>query len=292
MSRIAYVNGRYLRHAEAMVSIEDRGYQFADGVYEVTALWDGRPVDLEGHWDRLERSLRELRIAQPMTRRALTQVACAVVRRNRISRGLLYVQVTRGVAPRNHPFPPADTPPSLVMTAKAGIGAGDSATARKGVRLSTQPDIRWGRCDIKSVALLPNVLAKQAAREAGAFEAMLVAPDGTVTEGSSANIWIVTPEGVLVTRPLGRDILAGITRQRLQGLAGDIGLTVQERPFTRDEALAAREVLVTSTSSFCLPVVAIDDQPIGEGTPGPIALSLQDRFRVFLEGLTGPKWYG
>lgn len=290
--RIAYVNGRYRPHAEALVHVEDRGYQFADGVYEVTAIWNGRPVDLEGHWDRLERSMRALSIAPPMPRRALTVVAREVVRRNRLRNGILYIQVTRGVAPRNHLFPDGDLPSSLVMTARHGRGPGAGLPADEGVRLSTQPDIRWGRCDIKTVGLLPNVLAKQAAREAGAFEALLVAPDGTVTEGTAVNVWIVSADNRLVTRPLGPDILAGITRQRLSALAAAAGLTVEERAFTRDEALAAREVLITSTTSFCLPVIAIDDHPIGDGRPGPTARTLQARFRAFLDTLEGPVWYG
>ncbi|ABC22482.1 D-amino-acid transaminase [Rhodospirillum rubrum] len=290
MSRIAYVNGQYVLHRDAAVHIEDRGYQFSDGIYEVTAIYKGRPVDNDGHWDRLERSLRELRIDMPMTRGGLDLVAREVVRRNRVRNGIIYIQITRGVSPRNHPFP-KDTPPSIVMTARHGLGSKPEVAA-KGVSLISHPDIRWGRRDIKTVSLLPNVLAKQAAYEQHAYEAILVGPDGMVSECSSSNAWIVTKDGALVTRPLSNDILGGITRKRLIDLADAEGLRVEERSFSLDEAKAAREVFVSSTSSFAMPVVRIDDSVIGNGHPGSIVTNLRARYFDFLESASGPLWYG
>ncbi|WP_041794670.1 D-amino-acid transaminase [Pararhodospirillum photometricum] len=290
MSRIAYVNGRYVPHSQAMVHVEDRGYQFSDGIYEVTGVYKGRPIDAEGHWERLERSLRELSIAMPMSRRALDFVASQVVRRNRVVTGIVYIQVTRGVWPRNHPFPPKVTPPALVMTARNGLGPGQ-AVAERGVSVYSQPDIRWGRRDIKTVSLLPNVLAKEKAHHEGGFEALLVASDGTVTECASSNAWIITRDGVLVTRALSNDILPGITRARLRELALGMGMQIEERSFTLDEAKAAREVFISSTGSFALPVVRIDETVIGNGVPGTLTLGLRARYLEFLESLSGPKWY-
>jgi D-alanine transaminase len=289
MSRVAYVNGRYVRHAEAAVHIEDRGYQFSDGIYEVTAIWNGRPVDLDGHWVRLERSLRELEIAMPMPVSALTVVARETVRRNMVRNGILYTQVTRGVAPRNHPFP-KNVDPTVVMTARRSTPT--PGLAEKGVKVISQPDIRWGRRDIKTVSLLPNTIAKQRAAEQGAYEAFLVEPDGKVTECSSSNAWIITKEGTLVTRPLSNNILAGITRQRLIQLAQEAGIPVEERTFTLDEAKAAREVFLTSTTSFCMPVVQVDDTVIGNGHPGGLSADLRAKYIAFLDGLEGPVWYG
>ena len=212
MSRIAYVNGRYLPRAEAKVSIEDRGYQFADGVYEVCEVRAGRLVDERRHMARLDRSLNELRIARPMSPAALAVVMRETVRRNRVRDGIVYVQVTRGVARRDFPFPPAGTRPSVVVTARSNDLARLEQVAAEGIAVITVPDIRWQRVDIKSVALLPNVLAKQAARDQGAREAWLVDAQGRVTEGASSNAWIVSRDGKLITHPLGRDILPGITR--------------------------------------------------------------------------------
>ncbi|GEO79914.1 D-amino-acid transaminase [Pararhodospirillum oryzae] len=291
MSRIAYVNGQYVPHGQAMVHVEDRGYQFSDGVYEVMAIYKGRPVDAEGHWMRLERSLAELEIDAPMSRAALDFIARQVVFRNRITNGTVYVQVTRGVAPRNHLFPPDGTPPALVMTARAGLGPRPEV-AERGVSVVSQPDIRWGRRDIKSVSLLPNVLAKEKAHELGGFEALLVDANGLVSECSSANAWIVSAAGALVTRPLGQDILPGITRHRLRDLAVERGYPVEERSFTLDEAKTAREVFLTSTSSFCMPVVRVDDAVIGDGRPGPLAKALRACYIEYLDSLSGPKWYG
>ena len=279
MSRIAYVNGRYLRHAEAAVHIEDRGYQFADGIYEVCGLRDGRFMDEALHLQRLARSLSELRIAMPMPETALRHVLREVVRRNRISNGLVYIQVTRGVAPRDHPFPAIPVLPALVVTAKRLNAARIAAAVEKGVAVMTMPDIRWTRRDIKSVALLPNILAKQAAREAGAYEAWLVDPEGFVTEGASTNAWIVDRDGRLITRPAGHDILNGVTRQVLLEAARAEGIEVVERPFTPDEARSAREAFISASSAIIIPVVRIDGQPVGNGEPGSLTLRLREAYR-------------
>ncbi|RJF87397.1 D-amino-acid transaminase [Oleomonas cavernae] len=274
MSRIAYVNGRYVAHDQARVSIDDRAFHFADGVYEVAAVLDGRLVDLDGHLDRLERSLRELRIAAPMARRPLTFVMREIVRRNRLRDGLVYLQISRGVARRDHAFP-AQAGPSLVMTARPVNLAALEAKAGQGVAVMTMPDIRWGRCDIKTVALLPNVLAKQAAREAGAYEAWLVDAQGHVTEGSSTNAWIVDAEGRVITRSLSNAILPGITRASLMAAARAAGITIVERSFTVAEAKAAREAFITSATAFVTPVVRIDEAAIGNGAAGSVALTLR-----------------
>jgi len=278
MSRYAYVNGRFTRHADACVHIEDRGFQFADGIYEVWAVFDGRLADAEGHFVRLERSLRELSIALPMSRAALTLVLRQAVRRNRITDGILYLQITRGAARRDHAFPAAHIIPSLVITARSMDFAAADARAAEGVAVVTTPDNRWGRCDIKTVGLLPNALAKQAARTAGAYEAWFVGADGYVTEGSSTNAWILDREGVLRTRSAEDNILRGVTRTSLLQVAKEAGLIVSETPFTVEEAQAAREAFVTSATSFVTPVVAIDGRAIGNGAPGSVATDLRRRY--------------
>jgi D-alanine transaminase len=275
MSRIAYVNGRYLPHSEAVVHVEDRGFQFADAVYEVWAVLDGKLTDAEGHLARLERSLSELRIGWSWTRQALLTVVRETVRRNRIRDGLAYLQVTRGVARRDHPFPVEAPRPTLVVTAKALDIEAMEAKAAKGVAVISQPDIRWGRCDIKTVGLLPNVLAKQAAREAGAYEAWLVDGDGLVTEGASTNAWIVDAKGALRTRDTGANILRGVTRATLIELAREIQMPVDERPFTLDEAKGAREAFLTAASAFVTPIVSIDGGAVGDGRPGPVVRRLR-----------------
>jgi D-alanine transaminase len=275
MSRVAYVNGAYLPHGHATVHVEDRGFQFADGVYEVWAVLDGRLADFEGHMTRLARSLTELRIAIPMTRQALTNVLKETVRRNRVRDGMVYLQVTRGTARRDHPFPEEGTPPSVVVTAKPFDLRRMEATAAKGVAVITQPDIRWGRCDIKSVGLLPNVLAKQAAKERGAYEAWMVDDMGLVTEGSSTNAWIVDQNGKLRTRDTQANILKGITRTTLMSLIEEEGLELDERPFTVEEAKQAKEAFFTAASAFVMPAVSIDGTKIGNGRPGPITTRLR-----------------
>jgi D-alanine transaminase len=283
LSRIAYVNGRYAPHAEAAVHVEDRGYQFADGVYEVCEVRDSCLIDETPHLDRLERSLRELRIAMPMARSALRVVLRETVRRNRVRDGLVYLQVTRGQARRDHPFPPAGTSSALVVTAKSIARAKGDALAAKGVGVITVPENRWERVDIKSVGLLPNVLAKQQAREAGAYEAWFVDRDGYVTEGSSTTAWIVTMDGTLVTRPNGTGILPGVTRITLTEVARRAGLKLEERKFTVAEAKAAREAFMTAASTIAIPVVSIDGSPVANGAPGSVAGQLRAAFHDVAE---------
>jgi D-alanine transaminase len=275
MGRTAYVNGRFVRHADACVHIEDRGYQLADGVYEVWAVMDGRLADAEGHFARLERSLGELSIPMPMSRRALEVVLHEAVRRNRVDEGLVYLQVTRGVAPRDHAFPSSPVKPAVVITAKATDAQAADAKAAQGIAVVTTPESRWARCDIKSVALLPNVLAKQAARERGAGEAWFVDELGLVTEGASSNAWIVDHEGVLRTRDLNANILRGITRKSLLELIADEGLSYAEAPFSPDEAKKAREAFITGAGTLVMPVVRIDGAQVGDGRPGPVASRLR-----------------
>ena len=280
MSRFAYVNGRFVRHADAAVSIDDRGFLFGDAIYEVWSVRDGELLDANGHFQRLKRSLGELRIAQPVTLGALHLLIRELLRRNRVRDGLVYLQVSRGAARRDHVFPAAGTPPTLVMTAKrVDFNAADKR-AEQGVGVISLPDQRWGRCDIKTVNLLPNVLAKQAAKEAGAFEAWQIDQAGLVTEGASSNAWIVTQDGVLVTRPADNAILHGITRATILTIARAEGYAVEERGFSLEEALAAREAFITSATTFVTPVVRIDDRPVGNGAPGSLATHLR---RAYLE---------
>ena len=275
MSRIAYVNGRYLPHAQAAVGIEDRGFQFADGVYEVCEVRGGRLVDEARHMARLDRSLKALSIVHPMPPQALAVVLRETIRRNRVRNGIVYVQVTRGEMRRDFPFPPSDTPSTIVVTARSHDLARLEQQATEGIAVVTMPDIRWHRVDIKSVALLPNVLAKQAARERGAREAWLVDSRGFVTEGASSNAWIVSRDGMLITRPLGGDILPGITRSVVVDLIAAQGLGFEERAFTVEEAYAAREAFVTSASQIVMPVIQIDGRPVGNGAPGLVAGALR-----------------
>jgi D-alanine transaminase len=275
MSRIAYVNGRYAPHGQACVHIEDRGFQFADAVYEYFAVFDGRLADSEGHLERLWRSLGELRIDRPMSETALVMVMRETVRRNRVRDGAVYLQISRGVANRDHPFPTRPVPPTVVVTAKPVNFAAEQAKSEKGVGVLTRPDNRWGRCDIKTVGLLPNVLAKQAAREAGAYEAWLVDELGFVTEGSSTNAWIIDAEGILRTRDTNANILRGVTRKGLLSLAAEAGHPVSERPFTVEDAKKAREAFITAASTLVMPVVSIDGHPVGDGRPGPVSQRLR-----------------
>ncbi len=275
MSRIAYVNGRYLPPSDAKVAIEDRGYQFADGVYEVCEVREGHLIDERRHMARLDRSLGELRIARPMSPAALGIVLRETIRRNRVRDGIVYVQVTRGVARRDFPFPSADTRPSLVVTARSNDLERLEQIAAEGISVITVPDLRWRRVDIKSVALLPNVLAKQSAREQGAREAWLVDGQGRITEGASSNAWIVSRDGKLITHPLGQDILPGITRSVVIDVIKAQGLPFEERSFTVEEAQAAREAFITSASQIVLPVVSINGRPVGNGAPGLISAALR-----------------
>jgi len=283
MSRIAYVNGRYVAHRDAMVHIEDRGYQFSDGVYEVCEVRDGRLIDERRHIDRLQRSLGELKIAMPMSRAALGVVMRETVVRNRVSDGIVYLQITRGVARRDHAFPPDGTPPALVITARSIERSRGESEAVKGVSVVTVPESRWARVDIKSVSLLPNVLAKQVAKEQGAREAWFVDKGGFVTEGSSSNAWIVTADNKIMTRPADNSILRGVSRTVVLDVMKGLGVTLDERPFTVVQALAAREAFVTAASQIVLPVVRIDGKPVGDGKPGPVASALRREFHRHAE---------
>ena len=273
MSRIAYVNGRYVAHRNARVHVEDRGFQFADGVYEVVHVHGGGFVDEERHLTRLQRSLGEIRIAMPMSRPALVQVLREVVRRNRVDEGLIYMQVTRGVARRDFPFPAPGTPPTLVVTARH-VPAFPRDVTQWTATVITHPDQRWARRDIKSTALLPNVLAKQAARERGAFEAILLDADGLVTEGASSTAWIVDGQGRLRTRRLGQEILPGCTREALIAEMQAAGIEFEERAFGEAELRGAREAFLTSATSFVKPILAVDGKPVGDGQVGPVTRRL------------------
>ena len=278
MSRIAYVNGQYVTHAQASVHIEDRGYQFADGVYEVCEIRDGYIVDFTRHMERLDRSLSELSIAWPLSRNAMIHVIRETVRRNGVANGMFYLQVTRGVAKRDHVFPAKSVPSSLVITAKRIDRASGNLRAEKGISVITVPDNRWERVDIKTVGLLSNVMARQKAKDQGAAEAWYVDERGCVTEGAATNAWIVTQDGALVTRPAENGILRGVTRTTLFDLAKKLGLRIEERAFSVDEAKRAREAFISAATTLVMPVVSIDGSIIANGSPGSIALSLRDAF--------------
>jgi len=283
VSRIAYVNGRYVPHAAAAVHVEDRGYQFADGVYEVCEVRNGRLMDEARHGRRLDRSLRELRIPMPMSPTAIGAVLREVVRLNRVTDGLVYLQITRGVARRDHAFPVNDIRPTVVVTSHPFDQKARRKRAEQGIAVITVPDNRWERVDIKTVGLLPNVLAKQAAREAGAYEAWFVDRDGRVTEGSSTNAWIVSADGALVTRHAERGILRGIARTVLLDVTAANAIPVEERAFTVAEAHRAQEAFITSATAAVMPVVSIDGQAVAEGTPGKVTRRLQDAFYRYAE---------
>lgn len=283
MSRIAYVNGRYLPQREASVNIEDRGYQFADGIYEVVHLYDGRLIDEDLHLNRLQRSLREIRLPDPMSRPALRHVLHEVARRNRVREGLLYMQVTRGVARRDHPFPSQPVSPSVVVTIRR-IPPYPTDVDKWTASAITYPDQRWARCDIKTVALLPNVLARQAAKENGAIEAILVDGNGMVTEGAATSFWIVDRNGALRTRHLDRAILPGCTRDALLTLIGEEKVEFSETQFSEHDVREAREAFITSATSFVKPIVRIDGKPVGTGEVGPVTRRLFDAFARHVKG--------
>jgi D-alanine transaminase len=272
---IAYVNGAYAPLASAGVHIEDRGFQFGDAVYEVWGVRDGELYDTEGHLTRLRRSLGELRMRAPMSDAALMIIVRETQRRNRVRDGLIYLQISRGSAPRDHSFPPETVSPTVVVTAKHMDPAALDARAASGVKIITAPDIRWDRCDIKTVNLLPNVLAKQQAREAGAFETWFVDGDGAVTEGTSCNAWIVDDAGQIRTRALSNHILHGVTRAALMRLAADRQMKVVEEPFSVADVKSAREAFISSATNPAVPVIEIDGVRIGDGRPGPVALALR-----------------
>lgn len=283
MPRQAYVNGRYLPHREAAIHIEDRGYQFADGVYEVVPVFNGILVDEDLHLDRLERSLSELRIAEPVTRQVLKMISRELMRRNGLTNGFVYMQITRGVAPRDHKFPKG-AKPALVLTTRQ-MKPHSQQVLDEGLKVITVPDQRWDRCDIKSVSLLPNILGKQAAVEAGAYEAWQVDADGMVTEGTSTNAWIVTPDNKVVTRDATHSILNGITRITLLELIRKEGYELEERCFSVEEAKNAKEAFLTSSTSFVLPITQLDGKPIGNGHPGILTGKLRQHYMDYMQGL-------
>jgi D-alanine transaminase len=287
--RVAYVNGRYLPFGQAGVHIEDRGLQLGDSIYEVANVLAGVPADEDAHLDRLERSLRELGMPMPMGRAALKLVMREMIARNRIANGFLYIQVTRGALKRDH-VPPADPPrPTMIMTMRAQDMAALAERLDKGIGVSTQPDIRWGRCDIKTVQLLPNLLAKQAARKTGAFEAWMVDRDGFVTEGASTTAWIVDAEGQVVTRDLSNTILPGVTRRIMLEAMTQAGGKVVERKFTVAQAKAAKEAFLSSATGAAIPVIAIDGQKIGDGVPGPLTRQIRELYAARSAALAAPK---
>jgi D-alanine transaminase len=283
MARLAYVNGQYVPHSFAAVHVEDRGYQFGDGVYEVVSVVKCRLIDLEGHLDRLERSLSELQINWPVKRQVLVILMRQLLVRNGVADGLIYIQVTRGVAPRDHKFP-KNVKPSLVMTTKKVVHE-NSPRFANGVKVVTIPDIRWVRCDIKSTSLLPNCLGKQTAAEAGAYEAWQVNDNGYITEGTSSNAWIISENGELITRAPTSEILNGITRLTILKIATELGVAFTERPFSVEEAKSSREAFTTSATSFVTPVVQIDNTAIGDGVPGALTRKLTDQYHTYIDAL-------
>ncbi len=275
MSRIAYVNGAYVPLAAARVSIQDRGFQFGDAIYEVWAVREGRLFDADEHLARLKRSLAELRMAMPMSDASLMAVVREMMRRNRVTYGIVYLQISRGVAGRDHTFPPPGTKPTLVLTAKNLDRRAIAKRMADGISIVTLPETRWARRDIKSTNLLPNVLARQTAKEAGAFEAWFVDAEGFVTEGTSSSAFIVDAEGRIRTRALSNDLLHGVTRAALLRVARERQIPIVEAAFTRKEALTAREAFISAASNPAVPVISIDGAPVGEGRVGPVTQALQ-----------------
>jgi len=284
--KISYLNGKFLPHEEALVPIEDRGFQFADGVYEVVPFFNATMFEFDSHYDRLERSLGELKIKNPLSREVCRDLFKAMIEKNTLSEGIVYLQITRGVAPRDHAFPKSGIAPTVVATAKALDMDLIKERNREGVSVILYPENRWARRDIKSISLLGNVLAKEAAVQAGGYEAWFIEADGTVTEGTASNAWIATSGGVLVTRKADHTILSGITRMAV--LNGGGGVTgIEERPFTADEAKSAQEAFLTSTTSCVMPVVKIDDTVIGNGRPGQVTQAAQKAFTEIVKEQTG-----
>jgi D-alanine transaminase len=284
MSRYVYVSGRFVPYADAHVHVEDRGYQFGDAIYEVIEVRGGRLIDETRHLDRLDRSLSELAMARPMGRPSWHRALRETIRRNRMIDGSVYIQVSRGVRPRDFLFgPDGALTPTAVIIARGHDLATMEARAQQGIAIQTMPDNRWGRCDIKTVMLLPASLAKEAARAGGAKEAWFVDQRGHVTEGASSNAWIVTSDGHLVTRPAGPELLRGVTRTTLIDLLQREGLELQERAFTVAEAKAAREAFITSAGNIVMPVIQIDGAPIGNGAPGLLSARLRAAFHEVAE---------
>jgi D-alanine transaminase len=283
MSRIIYCNGRYVPYGEAMIHAEDRGFQFGDAIYEVCEVMNGRLVDETRHMDRLERSLNELQMPQPMSRAAWSRVLRETIRRNRLDYGSIYLQVSRGAAPRDFLFPARGTPNSVVVIARGGDKAASDERAAKGIAVKTVPDNRWERCDIKTVMLLPASLAKEAAKAEGAKEAWFVDTTGYITEGASSNAWIVDKDGTLVTRPITNEILRGVTRTTLIDVLASEGVRLEERAFTIAEAQKAREAFITSAGNIVMPVTSVDGVSIGNGAPGLLSVKLRAAFHKIAE---------
>lgn len=275
MDRIVYVNGEYLAEEDAKVSVFDRGFLFADGVYEVSSVLGGKLVDNEAHLARLERSLGELAMAAPASPAEIESIQRQMIERNNLEEGIVYLQVTRGAADRDFGYP-KNAKSSLVMFTQAKHIV-ENPTAARGINVVTLPDIRWRRRDIKTVGLLPAAMAKQAAADAGADDAWMV-EDGFITEGSSNNAYIVTLDGSIVTRALSNSILHGITRRAVLAIAEREGLTVVERSFTPEEAYDAAEAFITSASTFVMPVVKVDGRILGNGVPGPVSCRLRELY--------------
>ncbi|MEO1025458.1 MAG: D-amino-acid transaminase [Pseudomonadota bacterium] len=279
MSRIVYVNGDYVPEEEAKISVFDRGFLFADGVYEVTSVLDGKLVDFDGHAKRLERSLRELNIPAPISAEALLEVHGELMRRNDLHEGMIYLQITRGAdADRDFVFPDPDKVPATVVLFTQAKAIADSPAAQKGMKVISIEDQRWGRRDIKTVQLLYPSMGKMMAKAAGADDAWMI-EDGAVTEGTSNNAYIVK-DGAIITRHLGNEILHGITRAAVLRFAREAQMKVEERSFTLDEAMSADEAFITSASTFVMPVVEIDGASVGKGVPGPISKRLRE---IYLE---------
>lgn len=278
MTKVVYVNGTYRRYDDALIHAEDRGFQFGDAVYEVCEVRDGAIVDEDRHLARLERSLAELAIPEPMGRRAWQRVIQETIRRNRVRNGTVYLQVSRGAGPRNFLFDGVETPPTAVCLARPHSRKAQEAAAAKGIAVKSMPDMRWGRCDIKTVMLLPASLAKEEARKTGAQEAWFIGTDGKVREGGSSNAWIITKDDELVTPQATSEILRGITRTTLIDLIERDGLKLVERGFTIEEAQGAREAFITSASNLVMPVVEIDGRPVGNGHPGTTSIRLRAAF--------------
>jgi D-alanine transaminase len=277
MSRIVYVNGSFVPFEQATIPLMDRGFLFADGIYEVSAVINGQLIDNEPHLARLDRSLKEIRIANPYSTAEWIRLEEEIVARNRLAEGLVYMQVTRGAAERDFVFPKDATPTVVMFTQPKNMIA--SPLAETGAAVITVPDLRWNRRDIKSIGLLAQVLAKQAAAEAGVAEAWMV-EDGLITEGGSSTAFILTKDRKVVTRPLSTAVLPGITRLSVMRLAKENGLTIEERAFSVEEALGAAEAFLTSASSLVMPVVTIDGKPVADGKPGPMTRRLR---RVYLD---------
>lgn len=281
MSHIAYINGLYEPNKNALINIEDRGLQFSDGVYEVIYVWNETPVDYGAHIERLSRSLNELNIPAPMSWRSLTVIIKEVIRRNYLRQGIIYIQISRGVASRTHGYS-REMEPSLVVTAKFTAPPSEEIV-KKGVKVLSTPDIRWARRDIKSISLLPNIIAKQSALDVKAFESVFYKSDGSVTEASASNVWIVDKDKTLITHPTSRDILGGVTRATILKLARDAGYRISEQSFTLQNMHVADEVFLTGTTTFVMPVVQVDKHTIANGYPGECALELRDRYIQYIK---------